>query len=143
MRTILYPMVIFLTSLSMIQAQNYEFRDSLEIVFLDLKEPDKSSIYELELNSILKTENYNVRNAIRSLRPSRGDVFENERLDYLRKLKRAANRNMDSDGFKHHVFRTIPELEQNFINDIKLYLIYEIIRKDTFNGRIDALPSVL
>ena len=93
---------------------------------------------------ILQKENYNIRKEIRSLRKSNdSDSRDAGRLVYLKNLKRTANRTDNPEKFEQRVYEFVPELDQDFINQVKLNLIYEIIRRDTFNGRLDALPSVL
>ena len=137
-------LVIALINLSSLYPQQYQFKDSLEIVFLNSKKSPSYAVFEKEMDSILQKENYNIRKEIRSLRKSNdSDSQDAGRLVYLKNLKRTANRTDSPEKFEQRVYEFVPELDQDFINQVKLNLIYEIIRKDTFNGRLDALPSVL
>ena len=137
-------LVIALINLSSLYAQQYQFKDSLEIVYLNSKESPSNTVFEQEMDLILQKENYNIRKEIRSLRKSNdSDSRDAGRLVYLKNLKRTANRTDNPEKFEQRVYEFVPELDQDFINQVKLNLIYEIIRRDTFNGRLDALPSVL
>jgi len=70
-------------------------------------------------------------------------VVELSRYQYLITLKRAANRSNNQNEFKSFLLDTLPVLEPVFEDIDQVDDLYAAIRKDTFNGRLEALPSVL
>ncbi|AXT50948.1 hypothetical protein D1818_08965 [Aquimarina sp. BL5] len=62
---------------------------------------------------------------------------------YLKTIRKAANRSRDTEEFQTFLINNLPQLSRQFTIDNNLKELYFISRKDTFNGKIDALPSVL
>ncbi len=62
---------------------------------------------------------------------------------YLKIIRKAANRSKSPEAFQAFLMNNLPQLSNQFANDNNLEELYFISRKNTFNGRIDALPSVL
>ncbi len=62
---------------------------------------------------------------------------------YLKTIRKGANRSTDAKQFESFLRDNLPELILQFKKDNNLEELYIISRKNTFNGRIDALPSVL
>ncbi len=144
MKALFILSVIVLFSITTVHAQEYQFQDDLEIIYLSSESSGDSNIFVNEIDSILQKKDYNIRKEISVLRSSIGvGKWTEERLHYLKRLKRAANYTDTAESFENRIFEYNPELKPDFINRVKLNMVYEIIRKDTFNGRLDALPSVL
>lgn len=70
-------------------------------------------------------------------------VSELSRYEYLKTLRRAANRTDNEADFKEMVMDALPVLQPIFSNLDHMDHLYDAVRKDTFNGRLEALPSVL
>ncbi|ARN79028.1 hypothetical protein BST97_14095 [Nonlabens spongiae] len=144
MKTIYIILASLFISLQSASAQIFQYKDSLDIIVLDRTNKYEESIYQQEINVILMSDDYNIRREIKDARRnSTLNSFTLERLNYLRNLRRAANYNDNALDFRNRVLSDTPHLEQSLINNIKLYLIYDKIRKDTFHGRLNALPSIL
>ncbi len=62
---------------------------------------------------------------------------------YLKTIRKGANRSTDAEAFVNFLREKLPELIHQFKKDNNLEELYIISRKNTFNGKIDALPSVL
>ncbi len=62
---------------------------------------------------------------------------------YLKIIRKAANRSRNTKAFQVFLMNRLPQLSLQFSIDNNLQELYFISRKDTFNGKIDALPSVL
>ncbi|WP_271785058.1 hypothetical protein [Aquimarina algiphila] len=62
---------------------------------------------------------------------------------YLKTIRKGANRSSDAEAFAKFLNDRLPELMHQFKKDNNLEELYMYSRKNTFNGKIDALPSVL
>ncbi|MBQ4822243.1 hypothetical protein [Aquimarina sp. MMG016] len=62
---------------------------------------------------------------------------------YLKTIRKGANLSSDVQSFKDFLNENLPELLHQFKKDNNLEELYFLTRKNTFNGKIDALPSVL
>ncbi len=62
---------------------------------------------------------------------------------YLKTIRKGANRSIDAKTFAKFLNDRLPELIHQFNKDNNLEELYMYSRKNTFNGKIDALPSVL
>ncbi len=62
---------------------------------------------------------------------------------YLKTIRKGANRSSDAEAFVNFLRERLPELINQFRKDNNLEELYIISRKNTFNGKIDALPVVL
>ncbi|MHA7059957.1 hypothetical protein ACWGOQ_0022210 [Aquimarina sp. M1] len=62
---------------------------------------------------------------------------------YLKIIRKAANRSRNPEDFQAFLTNNLPQLSLLFSTDNNLDELYYISRKDTFNGKIDALPSIL
>ncbi|GAA4277274.1 hypothetical protein [Aquimarina mytili] len=62
---------------------------------------------------------------------------------YLKTIRKGANRSTDAEAFVNYLREKLPELINQFRKDNNLEELYIISRKNTFNGKIDALPVVL
>ena len=62
---------------------------------------------------------------------------------YLKTIRKGANRSTDAESFAEFLRDHLPELINQFKKDNNLEKLYLISRKNTFNGKIDALPPVL
>ncbi len=63
--------------------------------------------------------------------------------NYLKTIRKGANRSSNAKAFEAFLRDRLPELILQFTKDNNLEDLYAISRKNTFNGKIDALPSVL
>lgn len=77
-------------------------------------------------------------NAIKNRQQSDLTVYR-----YLKTLKQAANRAVNEAEFRSLIMDELPALEPVFTDFDQVEDLYTAIRKDTFNGRLEALPSVL
>ena len=66
----------------------------------------------------------------------------NER-DYVKTLRKSVNRSKTYDDFKNIFANEIPQLLHLIEKESSLQLLYKNTRDNTFNGRLDNLPSVL
>lgn len=64
-------------------------------------------------------------------------------VSYLKTVRKGANRSTDAEDFAQFLREKLPELTHQFKKDNNIEELYIISRKNTFNGKIDALPSVL
>ncbi len=62
---------------------------------------------------------------------------------YLKTIRKGANRSIDAEAFANFLRERLPELINQFKKDNNLEELYSISRKNTFNGKISALPVVL
>ena len=62
---------------------------------------------------------------------------------YLKTLKRVANRSRTFDAFEKHLLKRFPKLKSQIENDKSLEDIYTFVRSKTFNGYVTSLPSAL
>ncbi len=136
-----------------ISSAQVTYEDELETVYLnDQKEEvvytNDFSNYNKEI--IAKNEIHFV-SAIRDAKQNNDYLlFLSERsnleilnIAYLKTLRKGANRSVDVEAFADFLRDRLPELIQQFQKDKNLEQLYIISRKNTFNGKIDALPSVL
>ncbi|RZS91936.1 hypothetical protein [Aquimarina brevivitae] len=62
---------------------------------------------------------------------------------YLKIIRRAANRSKSTKEFIQFLKKNIPELKDQLEFNDTTAALYHLARKNTFNGQIDALPSVI
>lgn len=63
--------------------------------------------------------------------------------EYLKIIRRSANRSKTSQEFEKFLKEEIPQLKNQIQRSESIEYLYIISRKSTFNGKIDALPSIL
>ncbi|EZH72966.1 hypothetical protein ATO12_18270 [Aquimarina atlantica] len=143
--------ILFL-SLSISNAQII-YEDQLETVYLNKNAEEvvyTNSFSSFNSNLIAKNE-ISFKNQIRKANQNNDHLlFLSERSNlqiltatYLKTIRRGANQSNDSKSFKVFLNKKLPELIHQFKKDNNLEELYIISRKNTFNGKIDALPGVL
>lgn len=66
-------------------------------------------------------------------------VIHISKLDYLKKLRIAANRSENVKGFYDRMLQYYPDLDTESIDDLNFLLLYPRIREYTLNGYIESL----
>jgi hypothetical protein len=141
---------MILVSSASLHAQTYG--QTLETVWIS----DATSQKTLEMVSvtnqhILSKDAFKLNKEIRKAKQHVRDnnVIEDRKRNelttyrYLKTLKQAANRADNEVEFKNLIIDELPALESVFLDFDQVDDLYATIRKDTFNGRLEALPSVL
>ena len=72
-----------------------------------------------------------------------GKSFSIRTHQYLKTLKRIANRSRTFEDFEKHMLTRFPKLKSQIVNDKSLGEIYTFVRSKTFNGYVTSLPSAL
>ncbi len=62
---------------------------------------------------------------------------------YLKMIRKSANRSEDHKQFLDQLSRELPLLEESICNDRSFIELYQVVRPQTMNGKLDTLPSVL
>jgi hypothetical protein len=145
--------IIFITLFFSISLSAQTYSSDLETVYLNSGLAVEVEVDEFasENMMILDQEEFNIRKEIRKERgehnfisfKSNLDQLHVERLDYLVLLRKAANRSENSSAFGEYLINSLPQLENSLIHLSELDRLYLAVRRDTFNGRLEALPFVL
>ena len=129
------------------------YQDELETVYLT--KSDKEIVYTndfLVYNDILiNQEELKFAKEIKKAKSKNNTLLFLSHLsnlelaedEYLKIIRRSANRSKTSEEFEKFLKEEIPELKNQIQGDKILNYLYIISRRNTFNGKIDALPSVL
>lgn len=143
--------IIFL-SLSISNAQII-YEDQLETVYLNknAEEVVYTNSFSNFNNDLIAINKINFKNQIQRAHQNNDRLlFLSERsnlqiltVTYLKTIRKGANQSNDPESFKAFLNEKLPELINQFKKDNNLQELYIISRKNTFNGKIDALPSVL
>ncbi|MDY8138598.1 hypothetical protein [Aquimarina sp. 2201CG5-10] len=143
--------ILFLTT--QILTAQVTYQDELETVYLN--DQSEEVVYEnnfsnfneklISLNEInfkLEIQKAKLDNSyLRFL--SERSTLELYTVIYLKTIRKGANRSRNAEDFEIYMMDKLPELMYQFSKDKNLKELYIISRKDTFNGKIDALPGVL
>ncbi len=148
--------LIFLSALLSLvfvtNAQDKLYESQLETVYL---KNSKEVIYTNTFNDfnqhMILLEKINFRKEIKLLKGKNNSLsfISNKRKvsvpssSYLKIIRKGANRSKNVQAFQIFLTDKFPYLGINLSEDKHLKELYFISRKDTFNGKIDALPSVL
>jgi len=62
---------------------------------------------------------------------------------YLKGLRRSVNNSADASAFVVDLQKRFPEIKALLAKDSNLEAIYNVSRPSSFNGKLDALPSIL
>ncbi|WP_024768978.1 hypothetical protein [Aquimarina macrocephali] len=143
--------ILFL-SLSISNAQII-YEDQLETIYLNknAEEVVYTNSFSNFNNDLIATNKINFKSQIQKANQNNDRLlFLSERsnlqiltVTYLRTIRRGANQSNNPESFKAFINNKLPELINQFKKDNNLEELYIISRKNTFNGKIDALPSVL
>ncbi len=130
------------------------YQDQLEAVYLK-KESKKEVVYTNNFsnfnNNLIASNKIDFRSEIvKSKKTNQYLLFLSDRnnleileLKYLKTLRKGANRSSSVQSFEVFIQNNLPQLSIQFEKDNNLKQLYTVVRKDTFNGKIDALPGVL
>ncbi|WP_106794074.1 hypothetical protein [Aquimarina sp. Aq78] len=143
--------ILFL-SLSISNAQII-YEDQLETIYLNknAEEVVYTNSFSNFNNDLIATNEINFKSQIQKANQNNDRLlFLSERsnlqiltVTYLKTIRRGANQSNNPESFKAFINDKLPELINQFKKDNNLEELYIISRKNTFNGKIDALPSVL
>ncbi|TPN81671.1 hypothetical protein [Aquimarina algicola] len=130
------------------------YQDQLEAVYLK-KESKKEVVYTNNFsnfnNNLIASNKIDFRSEIvKAKKTNQYLLFLSDRnnleileLKYLKTLRKGANRSSSVQSFEVFIQNNLPQLSIQFEKDNNLKQLYTVVRKDTFNGKIDALPGVL
>ncbi len=143
---------IILSGLILTTSVNYG-QVELETVYLNnnAEETVYTNNFSNYNTNLIAENNINFRIEIKKAKSTNNHLlFLSERSNleilttsYLKTIRKGANRSSDAESFKKFLKVRLPELIHQFKKDNNLEELYTISRKNTFNGKIDALPSVL
>ena len=148
--TLIFSIVFLFTSISNAQIT---YEDQLETVYLN--ENAEEVVYTNNFSdfntNLITTDQINFKVEIQKAKEKNSYLlFLSERSNleiltkvYLKTIRKGANRSPDNERFESFIRGEFPELINQFKKDNNLKQLYIISRKNTFNGKIDALPSVL
>ncbi len=146
----LYSMSFLIITLSNAQVT---YEDELETVYLNdqIEEVVYTNNFSGFNKDLIATDEINFNIEIRKAKEDNSYLlFLSERSNleimtvaYLKTIRKGANRSTDPEAFASYLRDRLPELINQFRKDNNLEELYNISRKNTFNGKIDALPSVL
>lgn len=143
--------ILFLSFLTSNAQVLYE--DQLETVYLN--DQTEEVVYTNDFTSfndeLIKMGKVNFRIEIKKAEENQDRLFflsERSNLEiltalYLKTIRKGANRSVDPQSFRDFLRNRIPELMYQFDKDNNIEELYFLTRKNTFNGKIDALPSVI
>ncbi len=145
--------IIFAIIFSFTFAAAQTYNDNLDAVYLNsgLSEEVEINDFLSENDKILRTPHFNIRLAIKQAKQEESIIYyesnlhslQLEKVTYFKLLRKAANRSEDVTSFYDQFTSYFPELQNTLLLGDSLSELYKTVRKDTFNGRLDALPSVL
>ncbi|WP_378183184.1 hypothetical protein [Aquimarina sp. SS2-1] len=145
-------MIVFFMTAFYSQAQDKLYKTQLETVYLqNTKEIVYKNTFSDYNSSLIALKKINFKKEIKKskgknnylLFVSDKNNIELFKDSYLKIIRKAANRSQSPEAFQIFLNDNLPQLGHQFSLDNNLDKLYFISRKDTFNGRIDALPSVL
>ncbi len=126
------------------------FIGELEEIYLGYEEVTKNDFDSLN-NDIKSLENFKFRKALKEARRTKDSlefVSNKTKLhvsqeEYLKSLRKAANRSSDSTEFIDQLSSQFPELKNLIVTNQSFEDLYEIVRPATINGWLEELPSFL
>ncbi len=149
-KLILLGLIFLTTSISTSQVI---YEDQLETVYLNHKgeEVVYTNNFSRFNDSLISGDEINFRIEIRKAKKdnsyllflSERSNLELPRAGYLKTIRKGANKSTNVKAFESYLNEKLPELINQFRKDNNLEELYITSRKNTFNGKIDSLPSVL
>lgn len=155
MKTCSHPFftaILLLISFSYSFAQVDMYKSQLETVYLqNAKEIIYKNTFSQYNNDLIALNEIKFKKELKKLKGKSNLLFFDsnkekivlEKASYLKIIRKAANRSKNKDSFKVFLQNNLPQLSNQMSQDNNLEELYSISRKNTFNGKIDALPSVL
>lgn len=147
-----FTALFLIISFSYSYAQEDMYKSQLETVYLqNAKEIIYKNTFSQYNNDLIALNEIKFKKEIKKLKGKNSLLFFDsnkekivlEKASYLKIIRKAANRSKNKDSFKVFLQNNLPQLSNQLSQDNSLEELYFISRKDTFNGKIDALPSVL
>ncbi len=143
--------ILFLTT--SISTSQVVYKDQLETVYLNHKgeEVVYTNNFSSFNDSLISSDEINFRIEIRKAKEENSYLLflseitnmEVPKAGYLKTIRKGANRSTNVKAFENYLNEKLPELINQFRKDNNLEALYITSRKNTFNGKIDSLPSVL
>jgi len=143
-------LIVTLSSFSLAHAQTYS--DTLETVLLNSTKEETvlENTFESYHNELIALANIKFRKEILKAKEEGHELIfvTNQRAitipktNYLKTLRKGANRSEDVKSFRLFLQERLPALRRHIKNDPSIVPLYEVSRKATFNGRLDAIPIV-
>ncbi len=143
--------ILFLTGF--IGSSQVMYKDQLETVYLNHKgeEVVYTNNFSSYNDSLISDDGINFRIEIRKAKEENSYLLflsqisnlEVPKAGYLKTIRKGANRSTNVKAFENYLNDKLPELINQFRKDNNLEELYITSRKNTFNGKIDSLPSVL
>ncbi|WP_299442169.1 hypothetical protein [uncultured Aquimarina sp.] len=149
--TVIITLIFFMVSFSG-HTQKKTYETLLETVYLkNTKEIVYKNTFSNYNDDLIASKEIKFKKEIKFLKGKNSSLLfvsnknnvELVTASYLRIIQKAANRSRNAEAFQLFLINNLPQLSHQFSIDDNLEELYFISRKDTFNGKIDALPSVL
>ncbi|SEM19966.1 hypothetical protein SAMN04487910_4411 [Aquimarina amphilecti] len=149
--SIIITLIFFTVSFSGYM-QEKTYKTQLETIYLkNTKEIVYKNTFSNYNDDLIASNEIKFKKEIKKYRGKKSSLFftsnknniELVTASYLKIIRKAANRSRNAEAFKVFLINNLPQLSHQFTVDDNLEELYFLSRKDTFNGRIDALPSVL
>lgn len=147
-----FTAIFSLISVSFSYSQEDMYKSQLETVYLqNTKETIYKNTFSQYNNDLIALNEIKFKKEIKNLKGKSSLLFFDsnkekivlEKASYLKIIRKAANRSKNKDSFETFLRNNLPQLSNQLSQDNNLEQLYFISRKNTFNGKIDALPSVL
>ncbi|MBP2832158.1 hypothetical protein J8281_08150 [Aquimarina sp. U1-2] len=146
-------LIISIALIPSISSAQILYEDQLETVYLNHKgeEVVYTNNFSQVNNSLIALDDINFRIEIKKAKENNSYLlFLSERSNleipkagYLKTIRKGANRSTNVRAFENYLNEKLPELINQFRRDNNLEELYITSRKNTFNGKIDSLPSVI
>ncbi|MBW1297114.1 hypothetical protein [Aquimarina litoralis] len=155
MKNLYYPIIalfVFLIGTFPSYGQENMYKSQLETIYLkNTKEIVYTNTFSEYNHDLIASNEIKFKKEIKKLKGKNNLLHfdsnkENvvlEKASYLKIIRKAANRSRNEETFETFLRNNLPQLSNQLSKDNNLKELYIISRKDTFNGKIDALPSVL
>ncbi|WP_108867087.1 hypothetical protein [Aquimarina aquimarini] len=157
MKNLLHPLKAIIIGLSFFiyttNKAQVTYENQLETIYLNnyTEEMTYANNFSALNNGLIAMGKVNFGSEIKKAKKNKSNlVFLSKRnniqihtYNYLKIIRKGANKSTDSKVFIHFVYEKFPELINQFKKDNNLKELYFISRKNTFNGKIDALPFIL
>jgi predicted nucleotide-binding protein (sugar kinase/HSP70/actin superfamily) len=149
MKTIKY-IALLLLAFTSYHSTSQVFIGELEEVHVGYEQFVKNDFDSIN-NNINNNKNFKFKKALKDARRSQDTLelvgnkttLQISQEEYLKTIRKAANRSNDSTEFISKIVSEFPELKKTIIANQSFDQLYDIVRPNTFNGRLDALPDVL
>lgn len=140
-----------ISQINTVNAQDY--LQLLDPIFISMESESNiiSKSYMKFHDELIATENFRFNKAIRQAEDEDGELFNStdetslsiKKAEYLRILRKAANRNETVDGFVNSLSQELPELSIELEDTGDTNTLFTFTRSNTINGKLDAVGSNL